>query len=199
MPPRVSVRAAHRRHNPANRYALIAFLFAVGFLILLGVGLWMYREIERGQLAGRKRNGDGAGDAAPAAPFGLPGLPNPNPLAPPGEVLWPKLQGRWVKAGEQDQPAAGFVEFTPDRRYRVGAPWATVRKADGRESPYLQDDPITRVESTGVNGKFRIWLKLDFIQHEGYQNFKLVGDVLYREVVGPGVRNTQTEAYVKVR
>jgi hypothetical protein len=179
------------RRRSSNRLALIVFGLALGLLVLFGLGFLLVYLYQQG--AAKVGGGGGGG---PGGVPGLPGLPGFGVVG--GEALWPQVQGRWKKPGEENDPAAGYVEFTADRRFRQVAPqW----RQFGRNGPphVMRDVALTRLESVGVDGGFRAWFIVPEIGREGYMEFKLVGGVLSQEVGIPEIGDRKTITYVKAR
>lgn len=180
------------RRQASNRLALVVFGLAAGLLVLFGLGftlVYLYQQ-------GAAKVGGGNAHGGPGGLPGLPGVPGLGALG--GEVLWPQIQGRWKHPGFEREPNAPYIEFSADRRMRIVLPGMQITR-DGRTSNALQDEAITRIESVGADGTFRVWYVVRGVGLEGYSEFKLVGDTLLRDESGPDIRGKKVVTYVKVR
>lgn len=183
---------SHReRRRESNRLALMVFGLAAGLLVVFGLGFALVYLYQKGAAK------VGGGKGGPVGMPGLPALPGLGALG--GEALWPQIQGRWKQPGERDDPLGSYIEFSADRHYRIVSPRLVWRGADGRETNTFQDEKITRVESVGADGTFRVWYMVRGVGLEGYSEFKLAGDTLLRDESGPDVRGKKVVTYVKVR
>lgn len=157
------------RRRSSNRLALVVFGLAFGLLLLFGLGFLLVYLYQKGAA---KVKGGGGG------PVGVPGLPGlPGLGAVGGEALWPQLQGKWKVVGEENDPAADYLEFTADRRFRQVDP-RRGRFGQPGQPHVMRDISITRLESVGADGSFRAWFIVPEIGREGYMEFKLVGGLL---------------------
>lgn len=181
------------RRRASNRLALFVFGLAFGLLVLFGLGFLLVYLYQRG--AAKVGGGGNAISGPPAFP-GLAGVPGLGAVG--GEVLWPQIQGRWKHPGFEREPNAPYIEFSVDRRMRIVLPGMQITR-DGRTSDALQDEAITRIESVGADGTFRVWYMVRGVGLEGFSEFKLVGDTLLRDESGPDNRGKKVVTYVKVR